>query len=112
MTKSILGVQDLPGLHSQITVHLEGKSGRELKAGTEAKANEELCLLGCSLWLALSAIFKQLNSTCPDFPNTLLKDPDTRTQTQTRARTRTHNYHQANLMEAFSQLRFPLPMSL
>lgn len=77
----------------------EGTQGRNLQAWTEVESIEECCLLDYPLFEAYSVFFPR-HSTIHSEPN-----PSTSTVNQ-------NNALQANLREAFSQVRVSLPKQL
>jgi hypothetical protein len=82
----------------------EESQGRNLEAGTEAKAVEENCLLACSSRLLSLLPYAILNHLPRVAPPTVNGEPPTSIiNLETTCL-------QASLMKAFSQLRFLLPI--
>jgi hypothetical protein len=93
----------------QLEFILKGRQGgnarQELEAGTEVEATKEGCLLACCPELTQPAVsYKDhlhrsgVAHSGPDSPTSIIHQVSA-----------PQAYVQAHLMEAFSQLRFPLP---
>lgn len=75
--------------NTQVTLHHCGKSGQALKAGTEAEALEEHCLLACSSWHSQPAFLQNHQHRGGTFhsgldpPTSIIKQENTPTNLST-----------------------------